>query len=486
MKQRWNIVTLIFLACSSTVLAKGFEDFSGDRFDLTKWQSPQQAILIENGKLVIQADVGSGDTPTIQPEVAAPLLTGVGAAQVTTFVTGDLDTEKGEDHELRSYMKGNFYKANSGRLVHALIALICRSPLVDNTTSCEVVYRAQYEDNEEDAGTEGWPVLGDPFAMGEEVTIGISYDGNQTLTFSRNGESVDVVGPAKSSTPLTEEDIYLYLCAGARSAPDSSSNFKATFDNFQASGGFLAQPVADTFDGPFLDSSIWLISGLNNEVQGTRLIKNGVMELSARNNRVNKIQIDNRLQEDFFTDYFQADITIDSSTTFEAPSNEGRQARVELNAFRFNELISDGSYDGELGEASVNITLAVNADRTINARAAIWTCGDANCETPTPNGVGLDLDCEIEFDQPVTLFIERHGKSFTFGCNDSTITLPDFGGEMYKSQWSALRRIRARAYSTNDYNSYVKAYVDNVYITKPNGFVWSLYLPTIQNGAQKR
>ena len=189
------------------------------------------------------------------------------------------------------------------------------------------------------------------------------------------------------------------------------------------------------------------------------------------------------------TDYLQADITIDSETMISGDTADDR-VRVQLQGFYYNNTFEnpdDIKENDSTGELGVQLEIQKKrSDGTLQAIGYMYRCPDAVCSA-VPNPFWEVLDCDVQYDTPVTVALERNDRRFTWTCNGASTTY-DYPEnlKLYDSIPWKIRRIRARAYTSGapGAKTYLKAYVDNVYTVKKKRSLLLSLIPIL--AAQKK
>lgn len=476
-------IVSFFLICMTTQAAV-FDDFSDTELDLFKWKLGERAITVEDGKVLLQGRANWYTTQTVHM-IHLPFINIPHKIQTTLAVNSQLDTSSGSLHRFGGGIRGTFYGTDDDsdiiyihhRGIEAYINVECNPPFA-SMDACHVKYGLETNEVLPYPIAEG--VFSPTFAVGEEVTIGLEFDGNHTFTFTMAGqEDVIIVGPTEGSTPPYSRGAGLHGYLIARSSsPGINGTNMAYFDDVQASGGLLTVPINDSFDQPILNSANWK----DYSWRSSRRLTDGSMELSLRDIGEGQKQIDSGLYAKFHRNFFQADVTLDSSSSMSGTTSNDR-LEVYFGGWVFDTIKDGSSYPGYRGKGGADLILEQRGDGTpLRVIASIWSQlanGDQS-----PYNINEILDCDVQFDIPVTLSIQRNDTGFTFTCNGTrrAITSPF---PMYESPWRDERRILVTTQKSDVVEeAYIKAYIDNVYIERPSSF--GVYLPAIFTAAKQQ
>jgi hypothetical protein len=256
---------------------------------------------------------------------------------------------------------------------------------------------------------------------------------------------------------------------------------RSSIDNVQtatAGGGtYGTLALYDDFSGDNFDSTKWQAG--SNDLTGfcRRAVENGRMLLEAEHDgtaSTPRFQFSTPLPENQFTEYFQADVTIDPSSSFSGTAPQGNHGELQLEAFWFNDTYNS-NYNGDEGLVVSRLRVNSIPDGTSSVEALAFRCNDQNCSTDTPIFY-QPLNCSVVPGQPNTLSMKRAGRTYYFACDDDEVQ-HSFSGNIYEHNFD-VRRFRLRAYAENGETTFYKTYIDNVYTS--GDFFWPLFLPAIQ------
>jgi hypothetical protein len=475
-------VLFFCVAASAPVLAAPFDDFSQGRIDPTKWRNLETGRYVENGQVILFQQAEGSEFSSSNLEFTNPdTITSIGARVNLKEV--DINNPSEFDYGLVA-VGGEFYEDGTGSRVMAFVQ-IQFSPF-------------QQGDAIVNCFADGGEFISFPttVSLDQEVIIAIRETGANTfrcvLDADLDGnfeEAVDIAGPAFAAD-IT--DTWKVINAGIGSDGRPVSGYvEATVDDVEIgiNGGSLAD--YDDFAASRINPAKWL-QGTWDSADGSNFLgARGIDDADGNGKLAMFLQFDGtagmdwnqigaRIQDDQITGtYFQADVTLDPATTLTGTDPDANQAQVRLDGLWYNDTY-DGSqsnpYIGDEGLVTPQLRVRERGDQGVSARAHIFRCDDADCNTIT-DVFGQTLGCTVTKGQPNTLSMERSGTEIIFRCDDSevrhTITT-----NLYPHEFD-MRRLRLRAIAEDGEQTDVFAYFDNIYLRKPSDFSWSLFLPAI-------
>ncbi len=459
---RCTCICFFILCCKGTVFATDpFETFSGSQFDNDKWYvSDGNGIEIvrevSDGKFIskIRGVVdrpGAGFNTRLRNHLMAadPTTISIFEAKIA-YIEGSM--EGGVSH-VAARLGGYFYE-DAGGSVWAEIDLA-----FDGTNY--VVYYG-YESSGGWVGGHDTIPFGIQIVPGTEYTVKINLHDSNQLTFSIDGESHTMIGPA-SLGPAIKEYMLLTTKVYGNGTATGTGYVSATFDDVEVNGS------------PYDDFSASPVGTHWSNGEAIRKISNGKLQLNVQN--VGKTIEDTNLWLDpnYRTEFFQADVTIESSSIL---TGVDTWAEARVYGALYNDTYDAGSYIGSEGEIWGISRLKYFPAGHFTPEASIFRCDVDDCSSTTTvwsQDFPQDKSCTPQLDTPATLSIHKKENSLVFSCNQEQIiyTIP---GSQYPSN-SDLKKLRSRVHSTSGQSGYLKATFDNVY-TRVN-FPWASFLPAI-------
>ncbi len=487
---RKHLAVLIVLLCNlygTTIHAAG-DTFSDSLLDRNKWNQLEGGIAIVNEKLEL-----SVRTPTPADETSMNTVRFVTTPGAFNILQADVNQgayslPAGEDQDVEIYLAGVFYDS-SGQDVLALITLKRKDGINNLSIKAELLY---WDGADIDEVT--FTLTTSP---GDEVTLYLQYDGATTFTF-RAGlaatfttvfEQQTLNGPARTTDPTIDFKGLMYQNWIGEEVTNLVT--AATFDNIRVDGA-----PYDNFDTPvytgkpnvFLDPANWYQDsespiGTPDFLRSpwtSRSINSGQLELTAQSSGMNKIKVDENVADNYLTDFFQADITIDPTSFASGTTKSTDRVQVQLYASMFNDTYDTPPYNGDEGAVYPMITLQTFEDGSTIAKAGMSRGNDVGGYDPLfPTKT---LACTVTLGTPNTVSIEKKGKTFYFTCDDDTVshavTTPIYDGEYGKNN-----RIRARADASGSEFSYIKVLVDNA-VTSKSSII--NFIPVILSSGQDK
>jgi hypothetical protein len=283
--------------------------------------------------------------------------------------------------------------------------------------------------------------------------VKLSYNGNQTIEFSVNGQSVIFVG--QENKKWGPQESFKALQVGINATNGSNSGFiSAKFDNVYINN---SQTIYDDFSGATIDFTKWSYPEWVREVSNGRL--QSVLKYSDSNRQVNTY---------FSTKdapYLEAKVRIDSDTQL----SEGASCIARLQGYFYNDSKGPGSgneYNIYEGDIFANVRLQYRSDGTLNAQAFVDRSNAAD-ESSFSNLLSHTFATPISLDTDHILSINFEDQKLIFTCDGETrvyeITTPVY------PPYGEHRLLRSRLYLDPGETGYLKTQFDDVYIGYPSG-----------------
>lgn len=476
----WSVVCAFLfggVVCQSVLAAAPFDNFENTLLDSTKWRHLEKGTYVENGKLELEyrtsgVDYDFIDIKPVNPDTIYGLRAKmqIKSASTTYLSSGDL---------FQVGIFGSFYTTNqspygNGAIVYAGAYIEAYNAAL----TPHVIYFVSVQQGDTWYNVDIGAAPLHTVAYDSEATLTLEWDGGVTFRVRIDTDNDGTAeafepfdGPSNDGTLTgSEKALELVIDNGANPSTGDKYAFASIDDvEIQSVAGGAWTPY-DTFTGTRIDSTKWIQEQDPPKNFTRHGVENGQMFFTAQaDGTVNhwRTRIDNRLPESQYTDYFQADITFDPSTSVSGVDSQmlDNEARVWFAGFVFNDTYN-GSYNGDEGAVFPSIIVKQLDDGTARAYASNWRCGDANCTTGTDQFFS-EFDCDVIPGLANTISIARSGSSFTYTCDNSvrTYTFSD----MYANNYD-FRMIRVDARASNGESTDVKVYVDNVYTAKPTTF----------------
>ncbi len=455
------ILVCIFCFCYTDTLnaATPYDDFSGSQIDDSRWfvrQSSgdglEQVREVTGGKLISKIGGPNGDSgfrgnsfQFADPNNINTIETKVSITEAS--IAGD------NISFLAAQISGTFYEEVGGHEVWGFISLEY------NGTVYESYYGIQTS----------LGFRGGTFALaiqpGTEYTLKVDYNPiTQEFIFSANTESHSVTGEARNVPPVNG---YRSLETNIVGNPNGGSGYlSATFDDV-----YVNNVIFEDFSVSPLSATKWW----GGEI--VREIRDGQLQMNIQNPGIDRATNDIYMRSSQVTDYFQADVTIESDTVLTGDNTKGE---IRLMGTYYNYKYNGSGYNGDDGEIAAVARVRRFSDGRLKPYVSIWRCENASCD----NDTGLfyrEFSCDVQLDTPVTLAIEKKGSTLVFSCDQDQFS-HELSGPLYDSA-DNLRKLRSRVYSAPGEYGYLKATADNVFTTKSSP--WNLFMPAILTGAQK-
>jgi len=488
----------LVLASGNLITAQAaapYDDFESDRLDTRKWQYLDKGTYVQNGKLQLEYRTSGIDYDLIDLRPVAPdTLFGMQAKVKIDPKSLQYLASDGSDR-FQVGLFGSFYETTEqgGGTVYISAYLEVSDP---SASTAHFVYSVDIQQGDTwttFSGTDN-SLQNTTVPIDNEVTIrmyrlGLSDNG---ISFGIDPESdgsflpVTFDGPTISSE-ITGSQKAVELVIDNGSFPPVGDKYAfASVDDvaFQTSGNG-PWDLYDDFTAPRIDASKWIQQQDPPKNFTRHGIENGKMFFTAQADGTpthTRTRIDNRLPESEFTNYFQADITLDPSTSVTGTDTptEDNEARVMFFGYIFNDTFANPSTDE--GGVYPGVHIRERAGGSTQAFASVYRCNDAFCSTGTDHFY-QPFDCTVTPGSANTVSIEKTGSTFTFSCDDS-VKIYNHTGNMYDHMYD-FRRIRADARASNGESTDIKVYVDNVYTVKPSSSFLLNVLPAIVGNKNK-
>ncbi len=450
--------------------ATPYDDFSGSQIDENKWGSGdrlEHVREISGGKLLSKIRVVTPDN--------------VNYVNRTNFTDANLKTKIEATVSVDSYSLDNDPAVTS----QAVIATI-GGTFYEDTNGFVMAYLGISDSNDGNGIRAGCKVIEESgveivqYFSGITITLGNPY----ILSIRYNSAAGEFVYSIKDVIAGTQDEITIvqptvrigdpgfeyktlmtaYLLDNNTTLAHGS--ISATFDDVMVNGN----PYDDFSSAP-LDGSRWMMS------EKVREIRDGKLQMNRQNFGTDRETCDLTLLPTQVTDYFQADVTIDSDTVLTGDNTVGE---IRLMGTYYNYKYNGSGYNGDDGEIAAVARVRRFSDGRLKPYVSIWRCENASCD----NDTGLfyrEFSCDVQLDTPVTLAIEKKGSTLVFSCDQDQFS-HELSGPLYDSA-DNLRKLRSRVYSAPGEYGYLKATADNVFTTKSSP--WNLFMPAILTGAQK-
>jgi len=456
---------LLILCCGNAVFAATpFDDFAGPRIDTDKWHGNSTGLEVvrevSNGKFISRLG-GIGDGSNIianrlslsDPDKCSKL-----SAKIT-INEAQVDSDYASTTAaVVAQLEGYFYKDQDGDVWAGI-------SLAYDGTNWTIFYEFWAQSSS---------LYKNDFSLtiepGTEYLVSIQYDGNNNFTFKVNDESHTLQGPAyvdAADNPYKSLTTKIW----PHNEGPGAGYISATFDDVT---------VNDTLYDDFSSTHIDPVKWWDEEI--VREIRDGKLQMNVQNRGNEKTNNPIYLNDEYRTDFFQADLTL-SSTTEITESDIAGFIKVYGSFFNAQHDGSSGNpYNWSEGEIFAGSGLNYNTNGPPRPAAYVYRCDDPYCTT----GVYLfqqDFSCATQYDVPVTMSVEQHDNTLIFHCNKEKLSY-QLSGTLYPSNWH-LRKIRSSIESEKDVTSYLKATADNVYVKKQT-MPWNLFLPAILSQHSKK
>ena len=471
--KRKKLLLLLGGACIFAPVAQAavpFDNFSGNHLKGDNWRGCydekcplEQAIEVNSGVLTMTAGAafasGNQKDQTLFSDIFLYNSDGINAISATVKPTLlDVQTSADEPQNMPGYgigLAGDFYSFSGGTASASLVML-------KNGATVTIQGQVNSFDSAEHLDLFTEPFTNVP-ALDQESTLRIEYDGDNEFTFWVNDESKTLIGPEKTGDIGADRNISLGVSANAPitvTDKSGSAYVSADFDNIRVKRGDSSEwTLYDDFSSPALDGGKWLGNG-----QSVREIRDGKLYLAVENHGAGyekRSQI--YVQPDKVTDYFQADVTMLSSSIIQGA---GANGGVAVYGSFFNTMHDGSGYNSNEGEVYALNRIINDGSGNLVSKVTIGVCHDASCGN-WETFINRQMNCTPQPDIPITLSIEKleNGLTMTCGADSFTYTFPD---NLYDSGYS-LRKLRScvNAPNNDDYG-YIKGYFDNVYLEKPD------------------
>ncbi len=317
-----------------------------------------------------------------------------------------------------------------------------------------------------------------------------TFSAGPAATYPAGAETLTLQGPTVNvGDPSIEMKGVMYTNYNGGDATDLVST--AMFDNIKVDGVDYEDFDTPLYSGKpnvFFDATKWYQNSktpsstpsfLRNDWV-SRGIENGQIVLTAQNQGLEDVRINQSATDAYSTNFLQGNVTLDPTSFY---SGSAGHARVQLYLHVYNDTY-DGTtnpYNGEEGAVYPTILLFLDGDGKTLARANLGR-GVDNSGTNYEALFQHDFACTPELGSPNTISIELIDKTFYFTCDDETVshtvTTP-----MYDGEYGKLNRFRTRVRSSGAEYGYLKAHIDNVKFHNTNimGLFPAILTATKQN-----
>ncbi len=472
------------------------DDFSSPLINGDKWNTKETGIEISNQKLLFSLRTPTPEDKTDElalrfrtsnpmdyNELQADLSLGVHPLQ-----------SGGELQDLSTQIVGFFY--NSSTNTEDVVASIGLKRNDGNNTVVTIHAGVQYFMGD-DIGDIDFTLTAAP---GDVLTMNLHYNSMTNLftfmagpaaTYPTGAETQTIQGPAGSSSPTVEFKGLLYETYNGGDATDIVTT--ATADNVEVDGS----PYED-FDTPlytgkpnvFFDPAKWYqdsstldssLDFLRNDWV-TRSIESNQLILSAQNQGLSDVRVNQTVSKASMSNFVQGDVTIDPTSFY---SGSGGHSRVQLWVNIYNDTY-DGStsspYNGEEGAVYPGIYIWVFSDGSTQAWADL-SRGENVSGTTYSTVFNHAFACTVTLGSPNTFSIERIDKTFHFTCDDETVS-HTVSTPMYEGEWGKFNNFRARVISSGMEYGYIKTHIDNVKLN--NSGIMTLFPAILTATKQKQ
>lgn len=454
------ILVCLFCFCYTGILyaTTPFDDFSENRIDSSKWHRDGNGLErvreVTGGKLMTKIGGPVGDPGWCANQLPFANPNNINTIEAKVSIT-EASIAGDNMHFLAAQISGQFYEEVGGHNVWVNISLEY------NGTAYEAVYGIDTS----------LGFRGGKFALaiqpGTEYTLKVDYNPTtQEFIFSANTESHSVTGEDRNGLSVNGSKGLTTAIIGN---PNGGSGYlSATFDDVYVNNA----PYEDFSVSP-LSSTKWSSGEIVREIRDGQLQMNAQrLETAGETNLF-------FMQPAQVTDYFQADVTINSDTVLTGDNTRGE---IRLDGFYYNYKYDGSGYDGVDGEIFVTVRVRLYSDGRLRPYARIDRIEDKFWNVAT-NLFQQDFSCAVQLDTPVTLAIEKKGLTFVFSCDQDQFSY-ELTGPLYDSRdnFRQLRSSVLHGSAPGDYG-YVKGTVDNVYIKKSSS--WTLFNSAIQTATQQ-
>ena len=309
------ILVCLFCFCHTGILyaATPFDDFSGSRIDSGKWRDSgwdglDRVREVTGGKLISKIGGPVRDSGNCNNSLQFPNPNSINTISTKVSIT-EASIAGDNMSFLAAQISGTFYKEDGGHEVWGFISLEY------NGTAYESYYGI-----ETSLGHRGGT-----FALaiqpGTEYTLKVDYNPTtQEFIFSANTESHSVTGEDRNGLSVNGSKGLTTAIIGN---PNGGSGYlSATFDDVYVSNA----PYEDFSVSP-LSSTKWSSGEIVREIRDGQLQMNAQrLETAGETNMFS-------MQSAQVTDYFQADVTIDSATVLTGTDTSGE---IRLDGFYYN------------------------------------------------------------------------------------------------------------------------------------------------------
>jgi len=267
--------------------------------------------------------------------------------------------------------------------------------------------------------------------------------GKTTVTLTASRTTTDTINP--SNVPWKAIGTQVWFTPTATSLTGSIS---ATFDNVKAGSDAGSTPVVDDFSSAELDPSLW------NTYEFVREVSKGAFRSASRgvNGGVrNSLEFKNPQK----VKDLQANVTL---VSYENPN--GSNTRARLGAYFYNE--NGPPANGYEGEVWAEVAIGGEGKDPV-AFWYVWR-NDSYEQNVEGEELGRGELGSVMPGTPYQLFIGWDGQKITFRCNEATADYI-IGTEVYPPNHPAKSlATRISAPSSPDYQAFISATFDDVYI----------------------